>query len=67
MFMYAAAIAVAIVSKRSATRDDDVGLEELEHRRQLEQAEPGRLRHRRRVLALDDEADRRIGPKPSWP
>ena len=37
MFMYDAAIAVAIVSKRSATRDDDVGLQQLEHRRQLEQ------------------------------
>ena len=41
--------------------DDDVRAQHLEHRRQLEQPQPGRLGHRRRVLALDDQPDRRVG------
>ena len=37
-------------------RDHDVGLQELEDGRQLEQSESRRLGHRRRRLALDEEA-----------
>ena len=39
--------------------DDDVGLEVVEHRRQLEQAEAGRLRRRDEVLALEHHVDAR--------
>ncbi len=44
-----------------AHRDDDVGLQELEQRRKLEQPEAGRLGHRHRRLAFHDHVDPRIG------
>ena len=44
-----------------ADGDDDVGLEQLEQRRQLQQPQPGRLRHRHRRLAFDDHVDARVG------
>ena len=54
MFMYVAASAVAIVSKRSPTVITTSGWSRSNDGRQLEQAEAGRLRHRRRRLALDE-------------
>ena len=44
-----------------ADRDHDVGLQPLERGRELEQAEPGRLRHRRRRLALDQHEHALVG------
>ena len=44
--------------------DDDVGLEIVEDRGQLEQPEAGRLGHRREVLALEDHVDPRRDLEP---
>ena len=42
----------------------DVGLQHLEHRRQLQQPEAGGLGHRGRRLALDDHRDAGVGREP---